>query len=398
MRILQLSPKLPYPAKDGGSLATLNLSRGLSDLGNELTILAINTKKHYFPPHHIPAELTRKIRFKSVSIDTSLKPVNLLFNLFLSDKPYHLERFHNKVFAKSLENLLKKEYFDVIQTEGPYFFNYLPLIRKYSNAKIALRAHNVENEIWKKLSEEQKNPIHKRYLKITAKRIEKLEKRMVSFYDMVIPITHEDEIFFKNQPNCPETFVVPFGVDFNKYKISGDNATKNSLCFIGALDWKPNQSSLLWFIDNVWKPLIKKNKNISFHVAGRNAPAWLKDKLNIERLIFHDEVDDALEFIRNYKIMVAPLFSGSGIRVKIIEAMALQKLVITTSIGSAGIDSKPGKHLLLANSAREFQEQIIKIIKDIESLDKIAEDARYLIQTKYDNNKICKSLNNFYSK
>ncbi len=396
MKILQVSPKLPYPSRDGGSLATLQLSRGYSKLGHEVTVLSINTKKHYFPLDDIPDELKQKIRFSATTVDTSLKPFKLARNLILSREPYHLERFYDKGFAKLISDTLSNENFDIIQFEGPYFYKYLPLFRKYSKAKFALRAHNVENHIWKKLAAEQSNFMARKYLKLTASRLEKFEKKMLSAYDMLITITAKDDTYFKKQPGCPPSMVAPFGIDTEMYIPKPDNTKPNTICFIGALDWKPNQSSLIWFVENVWKPLISENSQIYFHVAGRNAPQWIKDQLKINQIIFHGEVENAMDFISESEVLVVPLFSGSGIRVKIIEAMAMEKAIITTSAGCSGIACENGKHLIIANSANEFQNQIITLVGHKTKLLEISSEAKKLVEEQYENMEICRAIINFY--
>ena len=161
MKILVLANKLPFPPKDGGSIATLNMLTGLRDVGNELSCLALNTSKHAFPLENIPPEIGNSIRFMDVDCDNSIKPGHLLFNLLFAKTPYIAERFHIQEYRKALSDLLDKEHFDVIQLEGPYLGHYLADIRKRSEALISLRAHNVEHLIWKKKAVNEKSPLKK---------------------------------------------------------------------------------------------------------------------------------------------------------------------------------------------------------------------------------------------
>ncbi|MCK6694298.1 MAG: glycosyltransferase, partial [Thermoanaerobaculia bacterium] len=139
MKILQLSKKFPFPLKDGESIAITNLARAFDELGNEVTLLAMNTSKHWFDPAQLPDTFNHYRAIHTVDIDNRLKPGAALRNLF-SDRSYHIERFDNQLFEQKLIELLRQEHFDVIQLETLYLAPYLRIIRKYSEALVALRA------------------------------------------------------------------------------------------------------------------------------------------------------------------------------------------------------------------------------------------------------------------
>jgi hypothetical protein len=119
MKILVLANKLPFPPRDGGSIATMNMLLGLRQAGNQVTCLAMNTSKHPFPVEQIPQELHQKIRFLAVDVDTSIKPSRLLINLLFSREPYIAERFRSRAYSLELQALLAQESFDIVQIEGP---------------------------------------------------------------------------------------------------------------------------------------------------------------------------------------------------------------------------------------------------------------------------------------
>ena len=131
MNILQIANKFPYPPKDGGSIATLSLSRSFASLGHRVTILAINTSKHFTDPSLIPAELSSQIRFISVPVDTDIRIMQLLRNFLFSRMPYNAVRFISPVFDQKFKELLSSEKFDIIQLEGVYLAPYLPTIHAH---------------------------------------------------------------------------------------------------------------------------------------------------------------------------------------------------------------------------------------------------------------------------
>src|SRR5690606_10985460 len=140
---------------------------------------------------------------------------------------------------------------------------------------------------------------------------------------------------------------VPVGFDISEYETDfTPGPEKQSIAFIGALDWMPYQFGIIWFIENVWPKIIKKHPLMELHIAGKNTPEWIKQKSK-SGIIFHGEVPDAKVFIKQHPVMIAPLFSGSGIKVKVPEGLALGRAVISTSVGLEGIPATHGKDLFI---------------------------------------------------
>jgi len=397
MNILQLTPKLPYPLHDGSAIAVWNLTNGLSVNNCSITILAMNTDKHYSPIENLPPAMKQVCIWHSVYLNTRINPLNALLNLFFSKLPYNIERFYSRDFGHELESLLQKEKFDFIQCEGLPTLIYLPLMRKYSTAKIAYRAHNIESEIWERKAGREKNTLKKFYFNIIAKRLLTLEESIINKYDVLIPITDRDAEVLRLMGNKKPVCVVPSGYNIDMMPEIVPNKAGPSIGYIGSLDWTPNQEGLLWFIEKVWKPLIKPG-NIKFHVAGRNAPPWLEKILqNTWDLEYEGEVEDAQTFMMNHPIMVVPLFSGSGMRVKIVEGMALGRVIISTPLGIEGLPVTDKLNILIASDSKSFREILGSIITDPSKYDSIGNAARSLIPEKFDNIELGKKLANFYS-
>jgi len=400
MKILILSNKIPFPPKDGGSIATFNLAKGFSDLGNEVTILSLNTSKHFSKIEDIPKEISSKIKFIDSYIDTEIKLTRLLKNLFFAKIPYNAERFISVDFGLQIIKILSDKKFDIIQLEGLYLFPYIQIIRKFSDAKISMRAHNVEHEIWERTLSLEKNIIKKIYLKILTRRIKKFEISMLNNYDLLIPITERDALKLNELGNSKKTFVSPCGFDFENIskpeKIDNNDIEFPSIFHIGALDWTPNQEGILWFIDNCWNDISFKMPNLKFYIAGRNAPKWFIDKINIKNIIFCGEVENSAQFIKSKALMIVPLLSGSGMRVKIIEGMALGKTIISTSIGVEGIDVEDNKNILISDNPEKFINSIFYILNNRQHFFEIGKNANVYIYENFDNFALSKKLIDFY--
>lgn len=395
MKILILSNKPPYPPKDGGAIAIFNLAKGLADAGNYVHILSMNTSKHQVNPETMP--LFANIRFSFVDIDTSIQPFKALFNLLFSSIPYNAERFISKDFLSQLETILQADQYNIIQLEGPYLGYCIPLIRKHSNAKVVIRAHNIECEIWERTALQERNILKKLYLSILTKRLRKYEKNILQQSDIILPISSRDDEHLKNIDICKPGIVVPVGIDINNNDIHY-KTSNNSILYIGALDWMPNQEGILWFINDVWPIIQKKEKNVILHIAGRNAPEWLMKKLSsVKNILFHGEVEDSHDFIKLHGIMIVPLFSGSGMRVKIIEGMGLAKAIVTTPVGCEGIDAENGKHLFITDKAETYAEHVLYLLQNNARAEEMGSAAFEFVGNEYSNQAIISKLTNFYN-
>jgi len=397
MNILIVANKFPYPAKDGGSIATLNLALGLQQAGNHVTLLAINTSKHYFDINQIPDQLKQRIQFYDCYINTDICIVKLLWNLLFSRKPYNASRFIHNDLKNKLKKLLLNNSFDVIQFEGLYVLPYISIIRKYAKALISYRAHNVEFEIWERVLANEMNLFKRIYISILVKRLKRFELSFINRYDLFLPITKRDLEKLNGFGNNKNTLVVPTGVNIENYKIIEENNYPN-LFFIGALDWIPNQEGLIWFLENCWKEIKQTNNKLHLKIAGRNAPNEFVRKLENYNVQYVGEVDNAISFMNENAIMIVPLLSGSGMRIKIIEGMALGKVIISTSVGAEGIDVEHNKNILIANLPHDIVDMILQITTDKERFSQISFNARTFISKHYDNFAIAEKVSDFYAK
>jgi len=397
MKILVLANKVPFPPKDGGAIATQSIIAGLANNGAQVTVLAISTPKHCTSIGDLPQWLTNIAKFYIVPVNTDLNPTKALFNLLFSKKPYNTQRFVNTEVTEQLENLLKNNPFDLIQLEGLYMAPYIATVRKYSSAPIALRAHNVEYEIWERSARIETNFLKKWYLNNLAKRVKRMETQCLRSIDLLVAISKRDEeILLRMGFNGPST-TSQTGLDAEQFLPCKQLSHSNSIFHLGGLDWLPNQEGLLWFVNKCWNRVLSSQANAKFYVAGRNAPASFIDEItkfpNVE---FCGEVPNSQEFICSKGIMVVPLLSGSGMRIKIVEGMFLGKAIVSTSIGAEGIEVENGKHMLIANDPEDFTKQIIECLTNHNLAANLGTNARYFALAHFDNSSICEQLLHFY--
>lgn len=390
MKILLLCNKSPWPAREGGPIAMNAIVEGLIKAGHQVKIIAANTKKYRIQPNSIPAEYLQKTGIELVNIRLNLDPFKAAYYL-LTSQSYHVKRFHNKSFERRIAETLNKEQFDIIQCEMLYMTSYIDVIRKYSKAPVVLRAHNIEHLIWKRIAANEKHSLKKWYLKQLYRTLKDYELSALQKVDAIVPITQIDADFFKNHAESKPVVPVSFGIDPHKYPDPRPLPGIFSLFTIGSMNWLPNIEGLRWFLDNAW-PLVRENApGIKFHIAGREMPAWLLNS-NIPDVVIEGEVADAWNFIQEHSCMIVPLFSGSGIRIKIVEAMSAGRPVISTPIGAEGIHCSNGTHILIARDAKSFASMIAKMAHDRSYQERIGKQARQLILEEHNNDLMTERL------
>ncbi len=395
MKILHLTNKPPWPAKDGGAIAILNMVRGFSSLGHRVTILSMNTRKHHTSREEIPEKVAGLADFYLAEVPAEISIPGALWNLCFSKEPYNAIRFISEEYKSALIRLLKGKSFDIIQLEGLYLCPYIPVIREFSNARVVYRAHNIESEIWSRAAAISSGP-RKWYLRNLASRILKFEKSWINHYDLLVPITGRDGQMLNRLGNSKPMHVAPTGFDRSILPRELVGMEYPTLFHIGSLEWAPNQEGLLWFLNYCWGNLLERHPELKFYVAGRNAPRWMIDQLSRPGVVFVGEVEDAFNFMRSKAVMVVPLLSGSGMRIKIMEGMALGKAIVSTTIGAEGLAVQNGENILIADTPECFTEKVESLITHRARLDQLGEKAASFIRENLDNRHIAEKLAAFY--
>ncbi len=395
MRILQLTNKPSWPAHDGGAIAMHTLTAGFANLGHEVTVLSMQTLKHATRHVDLPVDIRSLADFRFVKVDAKVSYWAALVNLLFSQQPYNAVRFISADYTRALSELLREKNFDVIQLEGLYLCPYIQVIREHSEAVIAYRAHNIEFEIWERTAQITKG-LKKIYLTLLSKRIRRFELSYLNKYDILVPITERDAQHLLQLGNLKPCFVAPAGIAADCAFDPLLPVKFPSIFHLGSLDWSPNQEGLLWFLTNCWPELHSKFPDLKFYVAGRNAPDWLIEKLKIPGVVYEGEVPDAHVFIRSKAVMVVPLLSGSGMRVKMIEGMALGSAVVSTSIGAEGIDAVHGEHFLQADTPSDFTAAIVDLVSNPDLWSRLRINAAMFAKTKFDNQRVSEGLSLFY--
>lgn len=391
MRVLMLCNKSPFPSLEGGSMAMEATVRGLAEAGARVDILAIESEK--YKADAIPDDLRGLVSMDTVLLDLRLRHIPALWNLMLG-RSYHIARFQSRALNRRLTDLLAEREYDVVQFETPFLGSCLPLVRRLSKARIVLRAHNVEHRIWERLADQAPVGPRKFYLRILSRQLRLFEKELATACDGIAAISDKDADWFRTICDSP-VLSYPYGRDAIKATRETVLAPDGRLFHLGSMNWRPNEEGIAWMLGEVWPLLLSQGYAPELHLAGRHMPDWIMQG-HWQGVEVYGEVPDSSAFMQRYGIMVVPLLSGSGLRIKIIEGMEAGRAIVSTTVGAEGIPVKHGEDILLADSPDTFATCIVELMSDNALRERLGRNARAKVTDAYDNRRLTRELVGFY--
>ena len=388
MRILQLCHKPPRPSKDGGCRAMDAMTRGMIQAGHHVKVLTIATDKHPWLPEELDEAYRSETRIEAATLDTRLNRIDALSSIITGDS-YNINRFYAPAFEGLLIEALKREVFDLVIFESLFTAPYLNAVRSYCDGPMVLRAHNVEHLIWEQLARESSVLSKRIYLQHLADRLKAFEVNALQDFDAIVAITEEDKRHFESLGCLCPIFELPFGLDSEVIPPeSSDQA--DHVFHLGSMDWRPNIQGVEWFLDEVWSEVLNEVPTTELRLAGRNFPE--NSFSGAPRVSVLGEVSNAWEVMSASGVMIIPLQSGSGMRIKAIEAMAVGRPIVSTKIGIEGIGGKADVHYLIADDAAGFAKHVIHLLQNGSMAKRIGNEARQLVFEKFENNRLVRDL------
>lgn len=356
VKILQITKKPPFPLNDGESWAVRNLARGLKLHNCELDLLSLASEldeverwRHEVTDIYESVEIVRH--------NTQPDRAGALLNLF-SSKSYHQQRYEGA--TKSMNRKEGTLNYDLIIAETLYAMPMALYIRDKHDVPIALRSHNREHLIWQEYAKSLTG-IKKHYFISQSKKLRRFELEMTQKASGVLFVSKEDQGWVE-EISTVKSQVVPIALDLSRKDQSVLLSDPLIIGFLGSLDWRPNIQGLQKFLDEIWPQIREVDREVRFVIAGKNPDRSL---LSIEdsNVTFIGQVEDSGGFISQLNALIVPLWSGSGARVKVLEAMSLGVPVITTAKGSEGLDVSNRQELFICSNAKDW----IDVLKEIDN-------------------------------
>jgi glycosyltransferase involved in cell wall biosynthesis len=387
MRILILAPRSPWPATDGGRIAMARLAGSLGRQGAVVRVLSLNPRKHRV------ADIAAPLPLELVDADTS-RIVRPAIEALASRAPFLVTRFVSRELRLSLRRVLSEWNPDIVQIESPFLLPYVDEIRAHSKARVVLRSLNVEFRIWQLLADEERNLAKRFFLRRIAESLRRYETRSLDVPDAIVPISRDDLDEFRRLGATRPMHVAPCGM--KAAEVRDDVSVYMTVGFIGSLDFRPNQQAVQWILDELWPRVVARVPEARLSIAGSSPPVWLRERVFASSIDFLGFVDDPQSFLRRMSVVIAPLFAGGGMRIKVLEAMALGRPVVATALGAGGIDVEHERDILIAEETEAFATQVVRLLADAELRARLGAAARQTVAERYDDDRIAKGLIDFY--
>ena len=396
MKILVISAQPPSPYS-GGEIRLLNLLKHLST-GHEFTVLA--------PVHSIdnPALdfADKYCRFIPVLLEAPPSHSKLYWQLnawrqaFINPKPVHAMSFYSPLVQQAIDNLQNKEHFDVVQVQQLMMAQYLPdgidtpCILDVDNlwSKLYLENYDISSE---------RSLVQRVQKWLDRKKIYIYEKAQIRKFTACLAITPQDEYYIHSLVQQAITAVVPNGVDTEYFSPQpSSNEEASILVFTGTMSWEPNVDAVKYFVGEILPLIQKENPGVTFQIVGRDPTPEVLELDRYPGVKVTGFVEDVRPYLTACNVYVVPMRYGAGTRLKILEALAMGKAVVSTIIGAEGLTVNDGEHLLLSDDITSFTSKTISLLDNSLLRAQLGENGRLLVNASYSWTQIAAKLDNLY--
>jgi polysaccharide biosynthesis protein PslH len=364
MRILWLKTELLHPVDKGGKIRTYNMLKELKR-EHHVTYLTLDDGSASAEDHRNASEYCHELICIPHVRREKFTPgfyFELLLNL-IATQPYAIKKYESRAMRREILERERNDTFDLLVCD---FLAPAANVPDDLATPAILFQHNVEAMIWNRHYEVQTNPVKKAYLYGQWQKMRRFEAGMCRRFDSVIAVSAEDREQIKREYGAEAVFDVPTGVDTEFFRPDGKSKTSpHSLVFTGSMDWLPNDDAIRYFMREIM-PLIRKSvPDVTLTVVGRNPTPALVEMSKVDpSLIITGRVDDVRPHMESGAAYIVPLRIGGGTRLKIFEAMAMEKAVVSTTVGAEGLPLSDGVELLLADEPAAFADAVVRVLTD----------------------------------
>lgn len=365
MKILLLTPDLPYPSESGAAIRNIGIIRGLVEAGYMLTLVSFAER----PPDRASNPLFQLCESVHTVATPSHGKLKRVAGLLLSRRADMEFRLASADFESALRGILRDRTFDLIQFSGIEMGCYLPAIHdRKKNAKVIYDALNAEAALQRMVAQVDREEVRRLpaalYSAIQSRRLARFERAICRSVDATIAVSEEDRAFLVHHGGAP-VYVMANGIRASAYAPpTGNIRERRQLVFSGKMDYRPNVDAVEWFYRAVFPQARLEFPDCKLVIVGRNPHRRLRMLADDKYVQVTGWVESVEQFLHSATIYVAPLRMGSGTRLKILQAMAAGCAVVSTSIGAAGLHDDVRDALILADGADSFARAITQLLED----------------------------------
>ena len=383
MRILWLKTELLHPIDKGGKIRTYHMLRELKR-NHRITYLTLDDGS----AGHLAQEKASEycddlilVPFKQKKKFTAGFYLELALNL-ASKLPYAISKYQSSEMTREITSRAHGDEYDLIICD---FLAPAVNLPEELACPVVLFEHNVEADIWRRHYEVQSNPLKKAYLFRQWRKMTSFEKKICQRCDAVVAVSRNDRETISKVYEIQNVEDVPTGVDTNFFRPTGQiTAKKHSLIFTGSMDWLPNEDAIQYFVDQIMPFIQRELPDVTLTVVGRNPSTELvKLAERNKQIIVTGRVDDVRPYIEQAVGFIVPIRIGGGTRLKIYEAMAMAKPVISTTIGAEGLPLRNGHDVLIADEPAAFAGAVVKVLTDGRFAEQLGQNAAEVVTTRF---------------
>jgi sugar transferase (PEP-CTERM/EpsH1 system associated) len=379
MDILILDEEFPYPLNTGKRIRSYHLSRRI----------ARRHAVHYLAYGRLESpgsDFLKAAGLQPLAVPPHVPPKSgPLFYLRLaanlcSAQPYIVTSHYSRAFVCAVQQAVTSIKPAVVICEWTPYAVYFPYVPE---TKRLIAAHNIEADIWARYYEYERNAVKKWYIKRQAAKVARFEREVFRQADGITAVTQADaDRIAALVPGTPVQ-VVDNGVDLDYFRPAKSAVTAPRLVFTGSMDWRPNQDAVLYFTTEIFPLLRAERPDLEVSFVGRNPPESMRRLSATPGVTVTGTVDDVRPFIRDAAVYIVPLRIGGGSRLKILEALAMGKAVVSTTIGAEGLAVGDEREILLADSPREFAARVSRLLADPACRERLGTAGRALVEQRY---------------
>ena len=394
MRVLLVTLGFPYPPDSGTRIRDFNLLRQLAG-SVHVCLCCLLTED-------LPADWKMLERYCE-TIETFRPPrsstwtslTSLLRGLGsgrpLATRPYHFVGMEQKI-----RGIVQSRAVDLVQIEHSFLACYRDAIPQEAGCRTILSFHNVGSLQYRRIASLKTSLVSRLGFLAKAALMQGWEAKIASRFDRSLVVSRKEAELLHAEDSTLSISVIENGVDCELYQPLPEPASKPALLFLGVLSYPPNTDAVMWFVREIW-PLVRGEiSDVELRVAGHSPPSELQNLDSAEGISVSGYVKEPLSLYQQTHVVIVPLRAGGGTRLKILEAMALGRLVVSTSIGCEGLEVTSGVHLIVADTPGEFSAAVLMAMKDPQLRKDIATNARRLVESRYSWAIIGRKLVNVY--
>jgi len=362
MRILWVKAGKLLPIDTGGKIRSFNILKHLARW-NQTTLLSYydgprddryeQELMHCFPGAiAIPAPLPQK---------ASARGLRDYIGGLLSSLPYAVYKHTSAEVRSRIRGLLASGSFDVVVCD---FLAPAANFDLNANIPVVVFEHNVEAILWRRQADHQRNPIARLLYRLEAAKMLRYESTVIRRFDHVAAVSDADARWFRARVGASRVTIVPTGVDITQYAgLAQAQPDEHLIVFVGSMDWEPNVDGVLHFCRAILPAVRERIPRARFRIVGRNPVPAIRG-LASESVEVTGSVDSVIPHLLQAAVVVVPLRSGGGTRLKILEAMAMGKAIVSTTIGAEGLDLTDGSEIILADQPGNFADAVVRLMRN----------------------------------